>query len=334
MNNISKNLVEKETCDLLKEDNNRYTIFPIQYSDIWDFYKMAQESFWTAEEIDFVADLDDYNNLTDNEKYFFENILAFFAGSDGIVLENLASRFLTEITVPEVRSFYSFQIFIENIHSEVYSLMIDTFIKDPDKKHVLFNAIQYIPCVQKKAQWAEKWIASDSSFSKRLIAFAIVEGIFFSGSFCAVFWLKKRNLMVKALGTSNELISRDEGMHTDFAVLLYNKYIKDKLEEKEVHEIMNEAVDIEKEFITQSIPCNLIGMNCELMKQYIEYVADRLLEQLNYEKIFFKENPFKFMENLSLSGKTNFFEKRPSEYRMTKINKEKSDSEFGLDASF
>ena len=320
-------------CCLLQESNNRYTIFPIKYHDIWNMYKKAQESFWTAEEIDFAADLNDWEILTDNEKYFIENILAFFAGSDGIVLENLAGRFLKEITVPEARAFYSFQIYIENVHSEVYSLMIDTFIKDTAKKHKLFNAIDTIPCVQKKALWAKKWIESDSSFATRLIAFAIVEGIFFSGSFCAIFWLKKRNLMVKALGTSNELISRDEGMHTDFAVLLYN-YIENKLSDNEFNLIMREAVEIEKEFITKSIPCNLIGMNSKLMEQYIEYVADRLIQQLGYNKIYNSKNPFKFMENMSVTGKTNFFEKRVSEYRMTNVNKTQDDLEFSLEATF
>ena len=320
-------------CCLLQESNNRYTIFPINYNSIWNMYKKAQESFWTAEEIDFAADLNDWEILTDNEKYFIEHILAFFAGSDGIVLENLAGRFLKEITVPEARSFYSFQIYIENVHSEVYSLMIDTFIKDTAKKNNLFNAIDTIPCVQKKALWAKKWIESDSSFATRLIAFAIVEGIFFSGSFCAIFWLKKRNLMVKALGTSNELISRDEGMHTDFAVLLYS-YIEHKLSDNEFNQIIKEAVEIEKEFITKSIPCNLIGMNSTLMEQYIEYVADRLIQQLGYNKIYNSKNPFKFMENMSVTGKTNFFEKRVSEYRMTNANKSQDDLEFSLEASF
>ena len=326
-NNINKD------CCLLSESNNRYTIFPIKYRDIWDMYKKAQESFWTAEEIDFAADMNDWNTLSEDEKYFIENILAFFAGSDGIVLENLASRFLKEITVPEARAFYSYQIYIENIHSEVYSLMIDTFIQDTKKKERLFTAIDNIPCVQKKARWAEKWIESDTDFSIRLIAFAVVEGIFFSGSFCAIFWLKKRNLMTKALGTSNELISRDEGMHTDFAVLLYS-YIEHKVEQDKVTLIIKEAVDIEKEFITQSLPCRLIGMNSELMKQYIEYVADRLVEQLGYTKIYNTKNPFQFMENISISGKTNFFEKRVSEYRMSKANKNPDDLEFSLDANF
>ena len=327
------NMVSNKDCCLLSESNNRYTIFPIKYSDIWAMYKKAQESFWTAEEIDFAADLNDWNKLTNDEKYFIENILAFFAGSDGIVLENLASRFLKEITVPEARAFYSFQIFIENIHSEVYSLMIDTFIQDISKKELLFNAIDNIPCVQKKARWAEKWIQSDCDFAIRLIAFAIVEGIFFSGSFCAIFWLKKRNLMTKALGTSNELISRDEGMHTDFAVLLYS-YIENKVDQSTVFSIIKEAVEIEKEFITKSLPCKLIGMNSELMEQYIEYVADRLSQQLGYSKIYNSSNPFQFMENISISGKTNFFEKRVTEYRMTKANKAPEDLEFSLDAKF
>ena len=330
---IMDNNITNSECCLLSKSNNRYTIFPIKYSDIWAMYKKAQESFWTAEEIDFAADLNDWNKLTNDEKYFIENILAFFAGSDGIVLENLASRFLKEITVPEARAFYSFQIFIENIHSEVYSLMIDTFIQDTKKKELLFNAIDNIPCVQKKARWAEKWIKSDCDFAIRLIAFAVVEGIFFSGSFCAIFWLKKRNLMTKALGTSNELISRDEGMHTDFAVLLYS-YIENKVDQSTVFSIIKDAVEIEKEFITKSLPCKLIGMNSELMEQYIEYVADRLSQQLGYSKIYNSSNPFQFMENISISGKTNFFEKRVTEYRMTKANKAPEDLEFSLDAKF
>ena len=319
---------------LTQENPNRFVLFPICYHDIWEKYKDHMSVFWTVEEIDLSKDRTDWNNLTDNEKYFIKNILAFFAGSDGIVLENLGSRFMSEIQIPEVKCFYGFQIAMENIHSETYSLLIDTYIKDNEEKDRLLNAIETIPCVKKKSELSLKWIKDDkSSFSTRLIAFAIVEGLFFSGSFCSIFWLKKRGLM-PGLTFSNELISRDEGLHTDFAVLLYTKYIRNKLPEKQVQEIVMEAVEIEKEFITESLPCNLIGMNSELMKQYIEFVADRLLSQLNYNKIFNTKNPFDFMEMISLRGKTNFFEKRVSEYTKTGIGVDKSNMVFNLDANF
>ena len=300
---------------LLKENLNRFTLFPIQYDDIWKAYKKQQQAQWTAEEIDYSADLNDWKTLSDDEKYFIENILAFFAGSDGIVLENLIENFSKEIQIPEVRSAYSFQAYIENVHSEVYSLLIDTYITDPIRKRECFNAIETIPAVKLKADWAIKWISSDKSFAHRLVAFAVVEGIFFSGSFCAIFWLKSRGKMVKTLGKSNELIARDEGMHTDFAVLLYHK-LENKLSEEEIYEIVKEAVEIEKKFICESLRCRLIGMNDDLMSQYIEFVADRLVTQLGYKKIYNKECPFSFMNMMNLDGKTNFFEQRVTEYNI------------------
>ena len=319
---------------LTQENPNRFVLFPICYNDIWNKYKDQMSVFWTVEEIDLSKDRTDWNNLSDNEKYFIKNILAFFAGSDGIVLENLGSRFMSEIQIPEAKCFYGFQIAMENIHSETYSLLIDTYIQDSEEKDRLLNAIETIPCVKRKAEWALKWINDDkSSFATRLIAFAIVEGVFFSGSFCSIFWLKKRGLM-PGLTFSNELISRDEGLHTDFAVLLSTKYIRNKLPENKVQEIFREAVDIEKEFITESLPCNLIGMNSELMKQYIEFVADRLLSQLNYNKLYNTKNPFDFMEMISLRGKTNFFEKRVSEYTKTGVGIDKTNMVFNLDANF
>ena len=304
------------TEPLLNEEHNRYTLFPIQWPSIWKAYKTQKDAFWTAEEIDYVADKKDWNTLSDNEKYFIEHILAFFAGSDGIVLENLVQNFCSEVKVAEARCAYAFQAMMENVHSEVYSLLIDTYVDGKERKEKLFNAIETIPCVQEKAEWAIKWINSERSFAERLVAFAVVEGIFFSGSFCAIFWLKSRGKMVKALGTSNELIARDEGMHTDFAILLYG-HLNDKLSEEVVHQIFKEAVEIEQKFICESLPCNLIGMNKELMSQYIEFVADRLLTQLNYEKIYSSKNPFSFMNKTNLDGKSNFFEKRVSEYQLS-----------------
>jgi len=300
---------------LLREDPNRFTLFPIKWNDIWKAYETHKNAFWTAQEIDYSADLDDWGTLTYNEKYFIEHILAFFAGSDGIVLENLVSNFCREIQIPEVRCFYGFQAMIENIHGETYSLLIDTFVKDEKRKVELFNAIETIPCVARKAEWALKWVNNINPFSERLVAFAAVEGIFFSGSFCAIFWLKDRGKMVKALGKSNELISRDEGLHTDFAVLLYS-YIQQKLSQERIEEIIREAVEIEENFICESLPCRLIGMNSELMREYIQFVADRLITQLGYNKIYNSKNPFKFMEAISLDGKTNFFEQRVTEYQL------------------
>ena len=307
-------LVQKlSTEPILQENPNRFVLFPINYNAIWQMYKKSLALFWTSEEIDLGKDLVDWPQLKPEEQHFIKNILAFFAGSDGIVLENLGSRFMNEIQIPEAKCFYGFQIAMENIHSETYSLLIDTYIKDPVEKDRLFNAIETIPSVEKKAKWALKWINDDkSNFATRLVAFACVEGIFFSGSFCAIFWLKKRGLM-PGLTSSNELISRDEGLHTDFACLLYGM-LEQKLSYETIKEIVMDAVSIEKEFITDSIPCRLIGMNADLMKEYIEFVADRLLVQLGYAKIYNANNPFEFMEMISMEGKTNFFEKFVIEY--------------------
>lgn len=299
---------------ILIENPNRFVIFPIQHHDLWDFYKKSEASFWTAEEIDLAADLTDWRTkLNDDERYFIKNVLAFFAASDGIVNENLAENFVREVQYPEAKFFYGFQIMMENIHSETYSLLIDTYINDEEEKARLFNAIDTIDAVKKKAQWALRWIKS-SSFAERLIAFAAVEGIFFSGSFCSIFWLKKRGLM-PGLSFSNELISRDEGMHTDFAVHLHNNHIVNKVSEEKIKEIILSALEIEKEFITESLPVRLIGMNADLMKQYLEFVTDRLLLDLGCTKEFNVQNPFDFMANIALKGKTNFFEKRVGEYQ-------------------
>tara|TARA_B110000971_G_scaffold167018_1_gene171161 strand:+ start:61 stop:1050 length:990 start_codon:yes stop_codon:yes gene_type:complete len=304
---------------LLAPQDNRFTLFPIKHDDIWKMYKQAEASFWTAEEMDLAKDKNDWDDkLNDNERHFIKNILAFFAGSDGIVGENLLENFSTEIQIPEVRCFYGFQIAIENIHAEVYSLLIEKFITDRVEKERLFNAITEIPCIKQKADWALKWFSRERTFAERLVAFAVVEGIFFSGSFCAIFWLKKRGLM-PGLTFSNELISRDEGMHTDFAVLLYSK-LNNKLSRDRIVEIISNAVSIEKKFINDSISCSMIGMNTVLMDQYIEYVADRLVYQLGYEKIYNSENPFDFMQLISMENKTNFFEKRVGEYSLANVN--------------
>jgi ribonucleotide reductase beta subunit family protein with ferritin-like domain len=319
--------------DLTDPMNQRYTLFPIQHHDIWKAYKDAQAAHWIAEEIDFSQDSNDWENkLNDNERYFVENILAFFAGADGIVNDNLMDRFANEVTILEAQFFYGFQIAMENVHSETYSLMIDTFVKDPAKKEKLFNSLETMDSIKQKGEWAIKWINDkESNFATRLIAFAIVEGVFFSGSFCALFWLKKRGLM-PGLTFSNELISRDEGLHTDFAILLYSK-IKNRIPTETVHDIFKESVKIEKNFIIDSLPCSLIGMNSILMAEYIEFVADRLLTQLEYPKIFNTSNPFQFMENISLQGKTNFFEKRVGEYQKSGIGKKREISDaFGCDS--
>ena len=306
------------TEELLIDNPNRYVLFPIQHSNIWAEYKKQVACFWTAEEIDLSKDLNDWVKLNHDEKFFIKNILAFFAGSDGIVLENLGKRFLSEIQIPEARCAYGFQLMMENIHSETYSLLIDNLIKDPVEKDHLFNAINTIECVSKKAHWAIRWIDDEeSNFAKRLVAFACVEGIFFSGSFCAIYWLKKRGLM-SGLTFSNELISRDEGMHTQFACLLYSM-LNNKLSKETINEIIIDAVNIEMEFIIDSLPCRLIGMNSEMMSLYIEFVADRLLLQLGYNKIYNTGNPFQFMELISLENKTNFFEKRVSEYSLGRV---------------
>ena len=308
-------------------------MFPIRDQDIWAAYNKHKNAFWTAQEIDYSADAEDWEKLTNDEKYFIENILAFFAGSDGIVLENLVTRFCNEIKLPEARCYYTFQAMMENIHSEVYSLLIETFIKDYDKKIKLFNAIETIPCVKQKADWALRWINETNVFAERLVAFSVVEGIFFSGSFCAIFWLKSRGIMVKTLGTSNELIARDEGLHTDFAVLLYSK-LNNKLPQETIYKIFKEAVEIEENFITDSLPCRLIGMNQNMMKQYIHYVADRLLMQLGYEPMYQETNPFSFMTLNSLDGKTNFFEKRVTEYQIANGNDAVKNTEITTDDDF
>lgn len=297
---------------ILQENKNRFVLFPIEHHDIWDYYKKAQQVFWTAEEIDLAQDLTDWAKLNEGEQHFVKHVLAFFAASDGIVNENLAENFVAEVQYTEAKFFYGFQIMMENIHSETYSLLIDTYIKDKEEQNHLFNAIDTVPAVQKKAEWALKWIGSES-FVERLIAFAAVEGIFFSGSFCSIFWLKKRGLM-PGLSFSNELISRDEGLHTDFAVHLYKNHIENKLSRERLIEIIDSALAIEKEFITEALPVSLIGMNSELMKQYLEYVSDRLLMDLGVGKIYNTENPFDFMANIALQNKTNFFEKRVADY--------------------
>jgi ribonucleoside-diphosphate reductase beta chain len=303
---------------ILVENPNRFVLFPIEHNDIWDYYQKSQAAFWTAEEIDLIQDINDWSSkLNDNERYFIKNVLAFFAASDGIVNENIAENFVREVQYTEAKFFYGFQIMMENIHSQVYSLLIDTFIKDSNEKHELFNALELNPAVKKKGEWALKWIKSDS-FVERLIAFAVVEGIFFSGSFCSIFWLKKRGLM-DGLCFSNELISRDEALHCDFACHLFKHHIEDKLPYERVLEIVLDALDIEKQFITESLPVSLIGMNSTLMKQYLEFVADGLLVNLGFPKHFNTENPFDFMELISLNGKTNFFEKRVGEYNKASI---------------
>ena len=306
---------------LLTENENRYVMFPIEHADIWKSYKQQMDCFWRTEEIDLSKDMAHWETLTNKEKYFIKMILAFFAASDGIVIENLGQRFMSEIQISEARAAYGFQLMMENIHSETYSLLIDTYIKDREEKHKMFHALENFPCIKKKADWAIKWINDKrSSFATRLIAFAVVEGIFFSGAFCSIYWLKKRGLM-PGLTFSNELISRDEGMHTDFAVLLFSKLEK-KPTKKKVLSLIKEAVDIEKEFICEALPCKLIGMNSTLMSQYIEFVADRLIVQLGYEKVYKTANPFDFMEMISLEGKTNFFEKRVGEYSLSSCIKD------------
>jgi len=298
---------------LLKEDQSRFVMFPVSDQNIWKMYKKQVECFWRPEEIDTAKD--NWNSLTTDEQYFIKMILAFFAASDGIVLENLGARFMTEVQLPEARAFYGFQIAMENIHSETYSLLIDTYIKDEKEKDSLFNALTRFPCITKKGNWALKWMNPENSFAKRIVAFACVEGIFFSGAFCSIYWLKKRGLM-PGLTFSNELISRDEALHTEFAVYLYSKLIN-KLSKEELHAIITDAVSIEKEFINDALPCRLIGMNAGLMNQYIEFVADRLLIQLGSEPVYKVINPFDFMEMISLEQKTNFFESRVSEYALS-----------------
>jgi ribonucleotide reductase beta subunit family protein with ferritin-like domain len=310
----SKKQMELEkTEEILQENPGRFVVLPIEYPKVWEEYKKQQASFWTAEEIDLSADMTDWKNLNEKEQYFVKMVLAFFAASDGIVNENLAMKFSNEVQITEARAFYGFQIAMENIHSETYSLLIDTYIKDTDEKNHLLGAVETIPVVQRKAEWALEWINDTNSFAERLVAFACVEGILFSGSFCAIYWLKKRGLM-PGLTFSNELISRDEGLHTDFACLLYSM-LKNQLPEDHVHEIVRGAVEVEREFICESLNCELIGMNAGLMTKYIEFVADRLLTCLGCTKIFNSDNPFDWMELISMQGKTNFFEKRVGEYQ-------------------
>jgi ribonucleoside-diphosphate reductase beta chain len=318
---------------ILRENKDRFVLFPIQHNDIWQFYKKAEASIWTAEEIDLSQDQKDWENLNDGERHFIKHVLAFFAASDGIVNENLAENFVSEVQYTEAKFFYGFQIMMENIHSETYSLLIDTYVKDQGEKDYLFNAIDTMPCVGKKAQWALRWI-NEGSFAERLVAFAAVEGIFFSGSFCSIFWMKKRGLM-PGLTFSNELISRDEGLHCDFACLLYTQHLEKKLSPDTVKKIITDAVEIEKEFVTDALPVDLIGMNARLMCQYIEFVADRLLMELGVDKVYGATNPFDFMEMISLQGKTNFFEKRVGDYQKAGVmNQEKEKPRFTLDEDF
>ena len=316
---------------LLRENKDRFVILPINYPRIWEQYKKHEASFWTAEEIDLGSDMKDWNALNDGERHFVSHVLAFFAASDGIVNENLAVNFMSEVQLPEARCFYGFQIMMENIHSETYALLIDTYIKDPMEKDRLFHAIDTVPAVKKKADWAMRWIEK-GTFAQRLVAFAAVEGIFFSGSFCSIFWLKKRGLM-PGLTFSNELISRDEGLHCEFACLLYSM-LSNKMSQEEVYEIIGDAVEIEKEFISEALPVKLIGMNADLMMQYIEFVADRLSVQLGYPKIYYTKNPFDFMERISLESKTNFFEGRVTEYAKANTTGATEDKKFAIDADF
>jgi ribonucleotide reductase beta subunit family protein with ferritin-like domain len=324
---MAKSFVEP----LLTEDDNRFVMFPIQDEKIWEMYKKQVDCFWRAEEVDLSKDLTHWSNLNKDEKHFISMILAFFAASDGIVLENLGLRFMSEVQLSEARAFYGFQIAMENIHSQMYSQLIETYIQDREEKHKLFNALENFDCIKKKGDWAKKWINDNrSSFATRLVAFACVEGIFFSGAFCSIFWLKKRGLL-PGLTFSNELISRDEALHTEFAILLYSKLMK-KINKNRVYEIIKEAVEIEKEFIVEALPCRLIGMNSDLMTKYIEYIADRLSVQLGYDKIYNSSNPFDFMELISVESKTNFFEKRVSEYALA--DKKKDDNIFDLSEDF
>ena len=319
---------------ILKENKDRFVIFPIKHQDIWEWYKKQEACIWTAEEIDLHTDLNDWNNkLNADEKYFIKHILAFFAASDGIVNENLAENFVSEVQYPEAKFFYGFQLMMENIHSETYSLLIDTYVKDEAEKNQLFHAIEVFPAIKEKADWALRWIESPS-FAERLIAFAAVEGIFFSGSFCSIFWLKKRGLM-PGLTFSNELISRDEGMHCDFAVHLHRNHIVNKVPKERITEILTDALNIERKFITESLPVSLIGMNSTLMTQYLEFVTDRLLVELGCDRVYNSSNPFDFMDMISLQGKTNFFEKRVAEYQKAGVmSKDTDDQKISFDADF
>jgi ribonucleoside-diphosphate reductase subunit M2 len=324
---MSKNITEP----LLAPDDNRFVMFPIRYDDIWEMYKKQVDCFWRPEEIDLTKDLAHWDGLSSDERYYISMILAFFAASDGIVLENLAQRFMSDVQVSEARAFYGFQIAMENIHSQTYSILIETYIKDSLEKEKLFKAIEHFPCIKKKSDWAQKWIHDNrSSFATRLVAFACVEGIFFSGAFCSIFWLKKRGLM-PGLTFSNELISRDEALHCEFAVLLYSKLVK-KLNKNKIYELIKDAVEIESDFICEALPCRLIGMNSQMMTQYIQFVADRLCVQLGYDKIYNVSNCFPWMETISLESKTNFFEKRVGEYALA--NKSNTDIAFEFSDDF
>ena len=316
---------------ILKPDDN-YCLFPIKYDDIWSMYMKSVDCFWRAEEIDLSKDLNDWNKLEDNERYFIKMVLAFFASSDGIVNENLGSKFFNEVQIQEARCFYGFQIAMENIHSQTYAILIDTYIRDENEKRKLFNAVNEYPCIKQKSDWALKYINDEDDFGTRLIAFAIVEGVFFSGAFCSIFWIKKRGLL-QGLTFSNELISRDEALHTEFAVLLYSK-LNNKVDKGKVKDIFKEAVKIEQEFITEALPCRLVGMNSGMMSEYIEFVSDRLLVQLGYDKIWETKNPFTWMESISLEGKTNFFERRVSEYALANKKGMNNENIFNLEASF
>lgn len=326
----SEKMADEFVEPLLDQSKKRYVLFPIQYPDIWQYYKNAESSFWTVEEVALTADAEDFAKLTPEEQHFIKLVLAFFAASDGIVNENLVERFTSEITNLEAKCFYSFQTAIENIHSEMYSKLIDVLIASDEEKNFLFNSIQNIPSIGRKAEWAKKWISSSDDFDTRMVAFACVEGIFFSGCFAAIFWIKKRGLM-PGLTFSNELISRDEALHTEFACLLHKHIVR---KSKHVREIVMDAVEVEKQFITESLPVNLIGMNCNLMSQYIEYVADRLLYNLGEQKVYNVKNPFDFMENISLLGKTNFFDKKEANYQKAFVGMEGIDDEFRTDADF
>ena len=328
--NINSNQLNEEY--LLNPENNRLSVYPIKDEDIWSFYKKAQASFWTAEEIDFSKDYEGFSKLKPEEQHFISMVLAFFAASDTIVNINLSERFLNDIKIREANICYIFQMMMESVHSETYSLQIDTIIRDPEQKHKLLNGIKEFPCVAEKANWAVKWIESSNSFAHRLIAFAIVEGIFFSGSFCSIFWLKKRNIM-PGLCTSNELIARDEGLHTKFAIKLYSKWAN-RLPQNEVHEMFMDAIKIETKFICESLPCALIGMNSDLMSEYIKYVADQLLDQLGYDKLSNATNPFDFMESISVEGKTNFFEHRPTQYQKASVFNKSRDKLWELSEDF
>eukprot|EP00386_Alphamonas_edax_P015176 GDKI01046436.1.p1 GENE.GDKI01046436.1~~GDKI01046436.1.p1 ORF type:complete len:338 (-),score=148.56 GDKI01046436.1:407-1420(-) len=333
MSEVSKKYKELEKEEMiLQPSKSKWVMFPTKFPEVWAMYKKHEASYWTAEEIDLAQDLKDWSTLSDNERHFINHVLAFFAASDGIVLENLAAKFAQQVKLPEARGFYGFQIAMENIHSETYALLIDQYVRDPTEKTKLFEAIKYVPAVKKKAEWAVQWINDTNCFAERLVAYAAVEGILFSGSFCAIYWLKKRGLM-PGLTFSNELISRDEGLHADFGCLMYSM-LQHKLPHEHVHTIIKGAVDVEREFICESLPCDLIGMNSRLMAQYIEFVADRLLVSLDCPKLYNSQNPFEWMELISLQGKTNFFERRVGDYQKSGVMADKAQQKFDLQTDF